>query len=1010
MGSYMENHKFAEVALTCIDEGIIFTDPRGRILYMNPVAEDITGFGSGDVQGKELSAVFTLSYAETGVTVEDFVAKAICTVAPVRLTQNTVFSTKAGEKKYISIICSPVRAFDGGITGTVMAFRDITDSKITEEGLRRYRILSENARDIIFFVEMDGRIIEVNKAAVNEYGYTYEELCSMNIREIRRNWNITKEQMEQVNIQGVTFEAFHYRKDGSSFPVEVSSQGTVIGSRPVLLSIVRNITDRRLVEKVLYESEKKYRTLFNTASDAIYLYEIIEDSEKLGKIIEVNDITCWRLGYSRDEMMGLHVMDFNRNGSNKQVASIINMIIKKGNYTYENIHVTKDGREIPIEVNAHYIEMNGKKYIYSLARDITERKKAESLIRKSQAKYYSLFMNLMDAFAYCSIMYDEDGKPEDFVITEINNAFEKMFNKKLEEVVGKTCTEMFPVFCSCLLRRLKESQKENGRIDNVRINDYYLEELKQWCSFLIFEPDKGFLAITIVQITEKKLAEVELKKAKEEAEAANKAKSEFLANMSHEIRTPINGMVGMIDLTLLTQLDNEQRDNLYLAKICADSLLRIINDILDFSKMEAGKLVIEKVNFDVKELVTDLVKVHSVSASQKGIELSYELPSDIPRYLKGDPVRLRQVFNNLINNAIKFTEEGEVCVCIKNSSENHGSIELLFSVSDTGIGISEEDIRRLFKTFSQLDGSFTKKHSGTGLGLVISKQLTEMMGGKLWVESKVGKGSTFFFKLSFTVGRERNEGYQYMPNLYKTLNALNILVVEDDTISRKVIEKMLAEKGHHVDIAQNGLEALERTRDKVYDVILMDIQMPEMNGLEATRIIREMEGTERHTPIIALTAYALQGDREKFLALGIDEYIPKPVHMDELSYTLEHIHNYKVQPLDIEAFSGVAVNESGEVIFVEKNKTGLKKENMPLVERIGEEIEKFLTFVESGDLLAIEGVANKVKTMSNELNADEVKSAAFKVELAARRGNLQDAVRQIIKVREEYEIFNKSVM
>jgi len=724
----------------------------------------------------------------------------------------------------------------------------------------------------------------------------------------------------------------------------------------------------------------------------------------------VNDITCWRLGYSRDEMLKLHVMDFNKNSNYEQIVSIINTIIEKGDYTYENIHVTKDGREIPIEVNAHYIEMGGRKCIYSLARDITERKKAESLIRKSQAKYYSLFMNLMDAFAYSSIMYDDDGRPEDFIVTEINSAFEKMFSMKLEEIVGKTCTELLPQFSGYLLKRLKESQKPNGRINNIRIDEYYVKELEQWYSFLIFEPDKGFLAITIEQVSEKKIVEVELKKAKEAAEAANKAKSEFLANMSHEIRTPINGMVGMIDLTLLTELDFEQRDNLNTAKTCADSLLRIINDILDFSKMEAGKLIIESVHFDIKELIADLVKIHSVHAENKGIELSYGLSSSIPQYLQGDPMRLSQVLNNLINNAIKFTEKGEVSIAIKKNSESDGFVELHFSVSDTGVGIDKKDIQRLFRTFSQLDGSFTKKHGGTGLGLVISKQLVEMMGGKLWAESEKGKGSFFHFKLAFKTGRKLEEMPKSVSRVNRTLNALNILTVEDDKISRRVIEKMLAEKGHSVDTAGNGLEALKKVQDKTYDVILMDIQMPEMNGLQATQKIRELEGEGRHTPIIALTAYALQGDRERFLAMGIDEYIPKPVHMEELFYMLESIPDNKLQAQRDETVSGAIINEAGEVVFVRRNSKRLKAEDMPLLTRVGERIEELLSFIESGDLSAIERMANTVKSLSDKINAEEVKDAAFKTELAARRGNLQNAIRQIIKVKEEYEIFKKSLI
>lgn len=788
---------------------------------------------------------------------------------------------KDGQYRWFQNTGAPYYDMDGRYEGYVGILYDINDKKTAEEGLKRYKVLFKNVHDIILFLGMDGNIIDANKAAVNKYGYSYEELCSMNTSDINKSWVFTKEHIRRVVESGITYEAHHFRKDGSLFPVEVSSQGTLIGGRPVLISIIR---------------------------------------------------------------------------------------------------------------------------------DISERKRSEALIKESQAKYYSLFMNLIEAFTYCSVIYSNDGKPEDLVILEVNSAFENATGIKTEDAIGKTWLELFPEFGAYIMEKMKTSRAESGRVGSLRVDEYYSAELEQWYSLLIFEADKGFVAITARNITENKQAELELKKAKEAAEAANRAKSEFLANMSHEIRTPINGMVGMIDLTLLTELSYTQRDNLVTARSCTDSLLRIINDILDFSKMEAGKLTTEKVNFDIKELIADLVKIHSVNATKKGIELSYRLSSTVPQYLMGDPNRLRQVLNNLVSNAIKFTKEGEVYIAVKKSGGSKDSLELRFSVSDTGMGIAQEDMGKLFKTFSQLDGSFTKKHGGTGLGLVISKQLVEILGGKLWVESEIGKGSTFYFTLTFKEVSKTDRKPVQLPRIDKTLNALTVLLVEDDSISRKVIEGMLNEKGHFVDIAKNGLESVEKAGQKNYDVILMDIQMPKMDGVEATRRIRELEGTKRHTPIIAVTAYALYGDREKFLSIGIDEYISKPVQMDELFYTLENTRRYKEQDHDPMSYRGATVNEAGEVVFVEKSKVELKIEDLPVLEKMLEVIEELEFSVGSGDLLVIERVANRIKTLSDGLNADDLKSVAFKVELAARRGNLEDVIRQTITVREEYDILRKLAM
>jgi PAS domain S-box-containing protein len=546
----------------------------------------------------------------------------------------------------------------------------------------------------------------------------------------------------------------------------------------------------------------------------------------------------------------------------------------------------------------------------AVVRDITNRRQAELQILESQQRYQALFMNMGNAFAYHRLIMDERGNPADFEFLQINSAYEKYFGCKKENLLNKRFSEVFSK--KSLDKMLKWVYKVAITGQSDTIEAFFSDITDRWYSISAYSPEKYHFAAIFTDIHERKVAELELSKAKEQAEAANKAKSEFLANMSHEIRTPINGIVGMIDLTLLTGLNDEQRENLQLVKSCSGTLLNVINDILDFSKMEAGKLVIRNTDFNIKRLIDETVRAHSVRAGNKGLELVYMFTSDIPEYLSGDPDRLQQILNNLISNAVKFTEKGEITVGARKTDAPVGYAEILFSVSDTGIGISEGNIKRLFQSFSQIDGSFTRKFGGTGLGLVISKQLVEKMGGRIWVESIEGSGSTFYFTIKFKKGSKPAGKQPLYPAFVNSFNTLKILLAEDDRVSRTVLSRMLEKRGHSVDLAESGLEAVAAVERKKYDVILMDIQMPGMGGIEATARIREREGLNVHTPVIALTAFALQGDREKFLALGMDEYISKPVKMDELFSTIDKVFEVRGE----QRISGrPLIGENGEIVF-----------------------------------------------------------------------------------------------
>lgn len=410
----------------------------------------------------------------------------------------------------------------------------------------------------------------------------------------------------------------------------------------------------------------------------------------------------------------------------------------------------------------------------------------------------------------------------------------------------------------------------------------------------LFENERAVLCLEIA----------ERKRAEDSAQAANRAKGVFLATMSHEVRTPMNGIIGMTDLLLETELSPDQREDLKLVKTSAESLLMVINDVLDFSKIEAGRLEFEKISFDLDASLNETVRSMWFRAHQKGLDLRFENAPGVPRHVVGDAGRLRQVLVNLIGNAIKFTDSGTISLRVKCNGRQDSACILHFEVADTGIGIPPEKQKAIFEPFTQADDSTTRKFGGTGLGLAISARLVQLMGGELRVQAPAnGPGSVFDFDARFGLeagqgaaesGAVQDGSREIAAVAHQTHGSLRVLLAEDNAVNQLLAVKLLEKRGYDITVVQNGQQALDAVATSSFDLLLMDVQMPEMDGLEATAAIRRSEaGTGRHLPIIAMTAHAMKGDEDRCLTAGMDGYVPKPVIPNQLFETIERVCNSK---------------------------------------------------------------------------------------------------------------------
>jgi len=1167
----LEEKQYYQALVDTSPLAIAILDQEDLIREVNPAFEALFGYTNAETQGKHLEELILppedkrdekniFSRARKGETIHIFGQR----------------TAKDGHVVDVEAFCVPVKE-ETGVAGMLVMYNDLTESKRIRSALQ----VSEDKYTKAFFTSPDAiaitriadtKIMEFNDLFLSMTGYSKEEvqnstLDNLDIWPEPSQWQALLKTVKQEG-KAHNFEAQLCRKEGDRFDVLISARELEIDQQACILAIIHDISNRKVMMHALQESEERMRVLMQQVPTGIVQVDMA------GNVTEANPTALSILGITNDPANGKVNMMQLPGVIKSQLDLPLRAALEENTpQTAKAWFKSSTGKnfylhlQIVPQFNAKRVQIGA----IVLLDDMTEYRRSGETIAAQAAQFRSLFEDSPTS------LWEEDFSDVKKFVDELRQSGVTDFRKYFEEHpeaaahclktikvvnVNQATLEMsgaankeevfnnlptllqssgLAAFQEELIALTEGALRFETESDQHNLNGETIHTAWRLHVAPGYEETWGKVFVSVIDISERKKMEDRLRQAKEVAELATRAKSQFLANMSHEIRTPLNAIIGMVNLLRDTKLSTEQVDFVETIRTSGDSLLTVINDILDFSKIEAGRMEMETEPFNIRNCVEESLDIVASKGQHKPIDLIYNINDDVPSTILGDVVRLRQVLVNLLSNALKFTEEGEVFVSVESKEISRYKHQIHFSVQDTGIGIAEDRLNRLFKSFSQVDSSTTRKYGGTGLGLAISSRLVEMMGGRIWVESKLGKGSTFHFTIGATVahvrpssrpsldetvfkdkralivddnatnrfvlskqlqswglitidsdsgeaalsilkkdqnidvivldmqmpgmdGIELAEEIRKMPALRETpiilLTSLNfyqnarsqdklfayltkpvksaqlhntlldlmsphpdqktlkpitisetidshfaeqyplrLLAAEDNQVNQKVLLYILERLGYEADIVENGCEVLEALKEKEYDVILMDIQMPEMDGLEATRQIRAAETDHTDLRIIAMTAYAFQEDAEKCIQAGMDDYISKPIQIEALMSALSQrpyvsVPDQRQEPQITK--TGSLIPKTGSLVLetakvqelMERYGSGANRLIEVFLTTAPVQIDEMRTSIRDGNLSSLMRIAHALKSSSAIFGAHLMTALCRRIEMKAVAGQM----------------------